>query len=217
MARAMVGAQGQGEPVIVFDLGGVLIDWNPRHLYRKLFQDETAMEWFLEEVCHLAWNLEQDRGRTFADAIEEAALRHPDQRAMIEAYHRRWEEMIAGAIEGSVAILEELAVAGYELHALTNWSAETFPIGRARFAFLKRFGTILVSGEERLVKPDARIYQLLLERIAHPAQRCIYIDDSQPNVEAAAALGFDAIRFTSPPQLRAALVDRGLLADPEPA
>ena len=217
MARVMIGAQVQDRPVIVFDLGGVLIDWNPRHLYRKLFQDETQMEWFLAEVCDPAWNLEQDRGRTFADAIEEAALRHPDQRAMIEAYHRRWEEMIAGEIEGSVAVLEELAAAGYELHALTNWSAETFPIGRARFAFLERFGTILVSGEERLVKPDERIYQLLLERIAHPAQRCVYIDDSDPNVAAAAALGFDAIRFTAPPQLRAALVERGLLADPEQA
>ena len=213
----MAGVQAQERPVIVFDLGGVLIDWNPRHLYRKLFDDDAAMERFLEEVCHGAWNLEQDRGRPFAEAIEEAALRHPDQRAMIEAYHTRWGEMLAGEIEGSVAILEELATAGYELHALTNWSAETFPIGRARFAFLERFGIILVSGEERLVKPDARIYQLLLERIAHPAQRCVYIDDSGPNVEAATALGFDAIRFTSPPQLRAALVDRGLLADPEPA
>jgi 2-haloacid dehalogenase len=217
MEGVMVEAQAQDNPVIVFDLGGVLIDWNPRHLYRKLFEDEALMEWFLEEVCHDAWNLEQDRGRSFADAIEEAALRHPDQRAMIEAYHRRWDEMIAGEIAGSVAILEELAAAGYELHALTNWSAETFPTARGRFAFLERFTTILVSGDERLVKPDARIYQLLLERIAHPAQRCIYIDDSPPNVAAAAALGFDAIRFTSPPQLRAALVSRGLLAAPEQA
>jgi 2-haloacid dehalogenase len=217
MAGLMVEAQARGKPVIVFDLGGVLIDWNPRHLYRKLFNDDAQMEWFLEKVCHQAWNLEQDRGRTFADAIEEAVLRHPNQRAMIEAYHARWEEMIAGEIAGSVAILEELAEAGYELHALTNWSAETFPIGRARFAFLERFGTILVSGDERLVKPDARIFQLLLERIAHPAQRCIYIDDSAPNVAAAAALGFDAIRFTSPPALRAALVGRGLLAAPEQA
>jgi 2-haloacid dehalogenase len=213
MAGVMVEAQAQGKPVIVFDLGGVLIDWNPRHLYRKLFDDDAQMEWFLEEVCHQAWNLEQDRGRTFADAIEEAVLRHPDQRAMIEAYHARWDEMIAGAIEGSVAILEELADAGYELHALTNWSAETFPIGRARFAFLERFGTILVSGDERLVKPDVRIFQLLLERIAHPAQRCIYIDDSEPNVAAAAALGFDAIPFTSPSALRAALVERKLLPE----
>jgi 2-haloacid dehalogenase len=209
--------EAQSKVVIVFDLGGVLIDWNPRHLYRKLFEDEARMEWFLEEVCHDAWNIEQDRGRTFADAIEEAALRHPDQRAMIEAYHRRWDEMVAGEIAGSVAILEELAGAGYELHALTNWSAETFPAARARFAFLERFKTILVSGDERLIKPDARIYQLLLERIAHPAQRCIYIDDSPPNVAAAEALGFDAIPFTSAPALRAALVDRGLLAASEQA
>jgi 2-haloacid dehalogenase len=217
MARAMAEAQAQGRPVIVFDLGGVLIDWNPRHLYRKLFDDEAAMERFLEEVCHHAWNLEQDCGRSFADGIEEAALRHPDQRAMIEAYYTRWDEMLAGAIEGSVAVLEELADAGYELHALTNWSAETFPIARPRFAFLERFETILVSGEERLVKPDARIFQLLLERIAHPAQRCVYIDDSPVNVAGAAALGFDAIHFTSPPELRAALVGRGLLPVTEQA
>jgi 2-haloacid dehalogenase len=213
----MVGAQAQDKPVIVFDLGGVLIDWNPRHLYRKLFDDEAAMERFLEEVCHGAWNLEQDRGRPFAEAIEEAALRHPDQRAMIEAYHTRWGEMLAGPIEGSVAILEELVAAGYELHALTNWSAETFPIARPRFAFLDRFATILVSGDERLVKPDARIFLLLLERIAQPAQRCVYVDDSPPNVAAAAALGFDAIHFTGPPALRAALAGRGLLAAPEQA
>jgi 2-haloacid dehalogenase len=217
MAGVMVEAQARGKPVIVFDLGGVLIDWNPRHLYRRLFDDDAQMEWFLEQVCHQAWNLEQDRGRTFADAIEEAVLRHPDQRAMIEAYHARWEEMLGGEIAGSVAILEELAARDYELHALTNWSAETFPIGRERFAFLERFGIILVSGEERLVKPDARIFQLLLERIAHPAQRCIYIDDSAPNVAAAAALGFDAIHFTSPPALRAELALRGLLAGPEQA
>ena len=217
MEGAMVAAQAQVRPVIVFDLGGVLIDWNPRHLYRKLFDDDAAMEWFLQEVCHHAWNLEQDCGRSFADAIEEAALRHPNQRAMIEAYHTRWDEMLAGPIAGSVAILEELVEAGYELHALTNWSAETFPIARPRFAFLERFETILVSGDERLVKPDARIFQLFLERIAHPAQRCIYIDDSPANVAAAAALGFDAIAFTSPPELRAALIDRGLLAAPEQA
>jgi 2-haloacid dehalogenase len=213
----MVGTQKQDKPVIVFDLGGVLIDWNPRHLYRKLFDDEAAMEWFLAEVCHDAWNIEQDRGRSFAAAVEEAVLRHPDQRAMIEAYHRRWDEMIAGEITGSVTILEELAAGGYELHALTNWSAETFPAARARFAFLDRFKTILVSGDERLIKPDARIYQLLLERIGHPAQRCVYIDDSARNVAGAAALGFDAIHFTSPPALRAALVGRGLLPAPEQA
>lgn len=216
MARAMVEAQAQDKPVVVFDLGGVLIDWNPRHLYRKLFADEATMEWFLAEVCHNEWNREQDGGRLFAAAIEEAALRHPDQRAMIEAFHARWDEMLAGEIAGSVAILEELAAAGYELHALTNWSAETFPIARPRFAFLDRFGIILISGHERLVKPDERIFTLLLERIGHPAQRCIYIDDSAANLAAAAALGFDAIQFTAAPELRTALAERGLLEAPEP-
>lgn len=204
-------------PVIVFDLGGVLIDWNPRHLYRKLFDHEAAMERFLEEVCHSAWNEEQDRGRTFADAIEEAVLRHPDHRALIEAYHLRWDEMLAGPIEDSVAILDALAAAGYELHALTNWSAETFPIARARYPFLELFTTILVSGEECLIKPDARIFALLLERIAHPAEACVYIDDSPRNAAAAQALGFDAIRFTGAVGLRAELVRRKLLPAPEQA
>jgi len=209
--------EARNRPVIVFDLGGVLIDWDPRHLYRKLFDQETAMELFLDEVCHGAWNLEQDRGRSFADATREAVQRHPDQRAMIEAYHLRWEEMLAGAIEDTVAILEELQDAGCELHALTNWSAETFPRARARFGFLDHFETILVSGEERLIKPDPRIFALLLERIGHPAQACVFIDDNGHNVAAAAALGFDAIRFEDPPHLRAALTRRGLLGASEPA
>ena len=203
--------------MIVFDLGGVLIDWDPRHLYRKLFDQETAMELFLAEVCHGAWNLEQDRGRSFADATREAVLRHPHQRAMIEAYHLRWEEMLAGAIDDTVTILEELQDAGCELHALTNWSAETFPLARARFGFLEHFETILVSGEERLIKPDPRIFALLLERIGHPAEACVFVDDNARNIDAAAALGFDAIRFEDPPHLRAALMRRGLLGAPEPA
>ena len=213
----MSKASARNRPVVVFDLGGVLIDWDPRHLYRKLFDQDTAMERFLDEVCHGAWNLEQDRGRSFAEAIREATLRHPDQRAMIEAYHLRWEEMLAGAIEDTVTILEELRDAGCELHALTNWSAETFPHARARFAFLEHFETILVSGEERLIKPDPDIFALLLERIGHPAQACIFIDDSTRNVAGAAALGFDAIRFENPRQLRAELVRRGLLDGAERA
>jgi 2-haloacid dehalogenase len=197
--------------VIVFDLGGVLIDWDPRHLYRKLFDDEAAMEWFLDQVCHGAWNLEQDRGRNFADAIEEAVDRHPDQRSMIEAYHQRWQEMLRGPIDDSVVILEELKDAGHELHALTNWSAETFPHARERFAFLAHFATILVSGEERLIKPDPRIFGLLLERIDRRPGDCLFIDDNADNIAAAGQLGFDAILFRGPPHLRAELVRRGLL------
>ena len=204
-------ARVAGARVVVFDLGGVLIDWNPRHLYRQLFDDEAAMERFLAEVCHSAWNEEQDRGRTFAEAIEEAAERFPEHRALIEAYHRRWGEMLAGPIEGSVALLAELKEAGHELHALTNWSVETFPIARERYAFLDWFGSILVSGEERLIKPDPRIFQLLLERIGRTADACVYIDDNPKNAAAAAALGFDAVHFRSPEQLRADLARLGVL------
>ena len=164
----MAERQARGRTVIVFDLGGVLIDWNPRHLYRKLFDDEAAMEWFLTEVCHAAWNEEQDRGRSFAAAIEEAAARHPGPaRADRGLPSRAGSEMMAGPIEGTVAILEELTDAGYELHALTNWSAETFPIAR-RALRLPRAGSrpSWSRATSGLIKPDARIFELLLERIA---------------------------------------------------
>jgi 2-haloacid dehalogenase len=207
----MVRTDGGGRPVIVYDLGGVLIDWNPRHLYRKLIEDEAAMEWFLAEVCHTAWNEEQDRGRSFAEAIEEAAARHPDHRPLIAAYFERWAEMMAGEIEGAVAILEELRHAGHELHALTNWSAETFPHARERFAFLGWFQSILVSADVGLIKPDPAIFQLLLERIGRTPAECLYIDDNPRNVAAAAALGFDAIAFHDAAQLRAELGRRSML------
>ena len=208
----MAQSGGGRGPAIVFDLGGVLIDWNPRHLYRELFEDEAIMEWFLAEVCHTAWNEEQDRGRAFAVAIEEAAARHPEHRPLIEAYFERWAEMMAGEIEGAVAILEALRAAGLELHALTNWSAETFPHARERFAFLEWFQSILVSADVGVVKPDPAIFQLLLERIGRTPAECIYIDDNPRNVTAAQRLGFDAIAFQSAAQLREALGQRGLLA-----
>jgi 2-haloacid dehalogenase len=209
-----VQAAGEGRRVIVYDLGGVLIEWNPRHLYRKLIDDEAIMEWFLAEVCHTAWNEEQDRGRSFAAAIEEAAARHPEHRPLIEAYFERWAELMAGEIEGAVAILEELRSAGYELHALTNWSAETFPHARGRFAFLEWFESILVSAEVGLIKPDPAIFRLLLERIGRTPAECIYIDDNPKNVASAAALGFDAIAFAGAAQLREELEGRGLLDGP---
>ena len=197
-------------PVIVFDLGAVLIDWDPRHLYRKLFDDEAAMEAFLSDVCTPEWNAEQDRGRSWAEAVSLLTAQHPEQRDLINAYKDRWEEMLGGPIQGSVDILERLKREGFELHALTNWSAETFPIARSLYGFLQHFETILVSGEEGMKKPDAKIFQLLLERIGHPAEGCVFIDDSAKNIEAASKLGFDAIHFTAPDQLREALLERGI-------
>jgi 2-haloacid dehalogenase len=202
----------RGTSVVVFDLGGVLIDWNPRHLYRKLIDDEAAMERFLAEICTQAWNERQDEGRSTAEATAELVARHPDRRALIEAYYDRWDEMLGGEVEGTVAVLEALKAAGHELHALTNWSAETFPFARRRHAFLDHFATILVSGEVGLKKPDPRIFELLLGRIGHPAEACLFIDDSARNRAAAEALGFDVIPFQDAEGLEGALLARGLLA-----
>ena len=197
---------------VVFDLGGVLIDWNPRHLYRKLFEEEAEMEHFLTEICSPVWNVSLDAGKPFDVGIAELSRRYPEQAHLIAAWKSRWEEMLGGAIDGTVAILEELHARGVALHALTNWSAETFPIGRSHYPFLARFRTLLVSGQEKLVKPDPRIFHLLVQRTGVAPERTIFIDDSEKNANAAAGLGFHAIRFTDPEALRARLTDFGLLA-----
>lgn len=196
---------------IVFDIGGVLIDWNPRHLYRKLFADTEAMEHFLSEVCTPAWNAAQDAGRPFAEATALLIEEYPEHAAMIRAYDARWEEMIGGAIEPPVALLEALAAREHPLYALTNWSAEKFGLMRERFAFLSHFEDILVSGEVELKKPDPRIYDLLLERIGYAAEDCLFIDDSRPNVEAARALGFHTIHLEQPSALERKLRDFGVV------
>jgi 2-haloacid dehalogenase len=197
---------------VVFDLGGVLIDWNPRHLYRKLFAgDEAGMEWFLANVCHNEWNLRQDAGRSFDVAVLEAEGRHPEHSAMIRAFRDRWPEMMAGAIAGTVDILETLHAAGTPLYALTNWSAETFPIGRRRFDFLDRcFRHVVVSGEIGLVKPDPAIFRHLEAACGVTPSETVFIDDSATNAAAAAKLGYRAIRFESAEQLRAELSHCGL-------
>ena len=195
----------------VFDLGGVLIDWDPRYLYRRVLADEAAVEEFLATVCTPEWNAEQDRGRPFAEGVAELVERHPAQAAAIAAYHERWTEMLAGDIPGTVEVLAELRAAGVPLYALTNWSAETFGIARERFEFLGWFDGVVVSGEERLIKPDPRLFELLLDRFGLAAEATFYVDDTQANVAAAAALGFDAVRFRDPGRLRRDLAERGLL------
>lgn len=198
--------------VAVFDFGGVLVDWNPRHLYRKLFAgDDAAMEHFLATVCTPEWNLRQDAGRSFAQGNEELARMHPDKRVLIEAWGKRYDETLRGAIDGTVEILADLRERGVPLYGLTNWSAETFPIGKRRFEFFSWFKGIVVSGEEKMVKPDPRIYRVLLERYGFAAHDAVFVDDVQRNADAAAALGFHGIRFTDPPALRRALMTLGLL------
>ena len=198
----------------VFDLGGVLIDWDPRYLYRKLLADEAAVEEFLATVCTPEWNAEQDRGRPFAEGIAELVERHSAHAAAIAAFHERWPEMLGGDIPGAVELLAELRATGLPLYALTNWSTETFVLARERFAFLDWFDGLLVSGEERIIKPDPAIFELLLDRFGLDPGSTFYVDDSEANVVAAAALGLDAVRFTGPGRLRRDLAARRLLSRP---
>ena len=196
----------------MFDLGGVLLNWNPRHLYRKLFPgDEEAMEDFLANVCTVPWNERQDAGRTFAEAQAELIARHPAKTHLIESFGKRFDEMIAGPIEGTVDILADLRRAGVPRYALTNWSAETFPPAQARYEFLAWFDGIVVSGEERVIKPDPRIFRILLERYAIAPGEAIFIDDNPANAAAAEALGLHGIHFRSPELLRRELQTLGLL------
>jgi 2-haloacid dehalogenase len=197
---------------VVFDLGGVLIDWNPRHLYRKIFADAVAMERFLGEICTQEWNEEQDAGRPFAEAVAMLQARHPAEAERIAAFDVRWEEMIRGPIDETVAVLDELHAAGTPLYALTNWSAEKFPVARRRFSFLGHFRGILVSGEVGLKKPDPRIFWALRERFDIAPARAIFIDDSPKNVAAAAAEGFHALHFTGAARLRRDLRELGFPA-----
>jgi 2-haloacid dehalogenase len=196
---------------VVFDLGGVLIDWDPRYLYRKLLADEAAVEEFLATVATPEWNAELDRGRPFAEGVAELAERHPAHAAAIAAYHERWPEMLGGDLPGTVELLAELRAAGVPLYALTNWSAETFAATRQRFEFLGWFDGLVVSGEEGMVKPDPRLFRVLLDRFGLAPEVIFYVDDSPANVAAARRLGIDAVQFTDPGRLRRDLVERGLL------
>ena len=198
--------------IVVFDLGGVLIDWDPRHLYRKLFSgDEAAMEHLLATVCTHEWNRGQDAGRTFAEGARLLKAEHPDKAGLIDAYCTRFDEMMPGAITGSVDILADLKSSGARLYCLTNFSAETYPPTFERFEFLRWFRGVVVSGEVGVIKPHPRIFELLLERFAIDPQRAVYIDDVAANVGAARPFGIHAIHFTTPAELHAELVELGLL------
>ena len=202
----------QGRNIVVFDLGGVLIDWDPRHLYRKLFGgDNDAMEHFLATVCTHEWHRHHDAGRSFAEGGRLLKAVHPDKADLIDAFGARAAEMIAGPIPGAVEVLQELHDQGLPLYALSNWPAESFPLGRQRFDFLDWFCGILVSGEVGVIKPDPRIFEALIGRFGLDPGASVFIDDVEANVAAAHPFGFHAIRFTTPAALRAELVALGLL------
>jgi 2-haloacid dehalogenase len=186
---------------VVFDIGNVLIPWNPRWLFRKLLADEAALERFLEEVDFSAWNAQHDAGQSFVHGIAQHGARFPHYRHLLQAYFDRWEETIAEPVEESVALARRLREAGYRTLALTNFSTETFPRALRLNPFLKEFEGIMVSGEEKLMKPDPAIYRLLCERYSVEPGQCVFIDDSLPNVEGARRIGMHALHFGSIDQL----------------
>lgn len=197
---------------IVFDLGGVLLDWNPRYLYRELFGgDDAAMERFLAEVCTMEWHHAHDLGVPPERTCAELAQAHPDQAELIWAWSRRSEEMISGPIHGTVAILSELKAADVPCYALTNMERETYPLRRERFEFMRWFDGTVVSGFEGVAKPDIAIFELLLDRFGLDRSTTVLIDDSPANVRAARSVGMHAIEFESPERLRRWLEHAGLL------
>lgn len=181
---------------IVFDLGGVLVNWDPIHLYRKIFDDETKAVEFLQRVCTYEWNLEQDRGRTLEEATESKIQEFPDFEAEIRAYYGRWTEMFQGIIEENVRVLHDfLGNDTHHVYALTNWSRETWPIAQELFPFFRDFDGSVVSGEVGIIKPDPDIYRLLVEKYHLTPEESVFIDDRKENVEAAQALNFHGIHY----------------------
>jgi 2-haloacid dehalogenase len=197
---------------LVFDLGGVLIDWNPQYLYNKLIPDKKEREWFLSTICTPDWNEEQDAGRSLKEATELLVQKYPGHEAAIRAYYDRWTEMLGGPIHETVEIFRELKTRGrLKLYALTNWSAETFPVALELYDFLHWFDGRLVSGEERTRKPFPEIYQILIERFAIEPATAIYVDDNERNVKPARELGFIGLHFRTPELFREELVGLGVL------
>jgi 2-haloacid dehalogenase len=197
---------------LIFDLGGVLIDWNPRYVYRTVFDSEEKAEWFIQHICTLDWNEKPDAGYLIAEAIEEKVKEFPEWEKEIRIYYDRWEEMLKGPIHETVEIFRKIKDSGrYKLYALTNWSAELFPIALEKYDFLHWFDGIVVSGEEKTRKPFPEIYQRLLDRYSLNAQEVLFIDDNLRNIKAARDLGIESIQFIEPAQLENELLDKNIL------
>ncbi|WP_407517558.1 HAD family hydrolase [Elizabethkingia anophelis] len=179
---------------IIFDFGGVLMDWNPKYLYQNVFNSEEEMDFFLDNIATLKWNAEQDRGRSFQEATEILQNQYPEFSKEIALYYSQWPVMLKGTIEENVSILRNLH-GRYQLYGLTNWSAESFPYAYKNYDFFSLFNGIVVSGEEKLIKPDERIYELLLNRYNLNASECLFIDDNYENIRTAQAMDFNTIHL----------------------
>jgi len=195
---------------IVFDFGGVLVDWNPRYMYKSVFNDDALMERFLADVCTDEWNVQQDKGRSLAEGTRLLQERFPEHHDMIQLFYDKWDVMLHSDIKENVDVLYELK-GKYKLLGLTNWSAETFPIALARYSFFGEFDGIVVSGEEKLIKPDRAIFDVLLERYKISAAESVFIDDNIANIRTANALGFNTIHVNDGMNLHDELVAFGVL------
>jgi 2-haloacid dehalogenase len=197
---------------IIFDLGNVLVDWNPMYVFGDYFETPEKRDYFLSEICSLDWNEEQDAGRSIVEATQLKVKEHPEWEQAIRDYYGRWTEMLRGPIPGSVEILKELKEQGrFKLYALTNWGAGLFDIALVRYNFLHWFDGRVVSGEERMRKPAPQFYQVLFDRYGLKAEESVFIDDNLRNINAARAMGIDSIVFQNPAQLKQELKNRNLL------
>ena len=190
---------------IVFDFGGVLVDWNPHHLYDKYFGSSKKADWFLKNICLYSWNLQMDGGKPFAEGVAELQAQYPEWTEAIGIYHTRWIEMMGGQFDDTVDVLHRLKAAGYRVFGLSNWSMETFPLVRDKYPVFQELEGMVVSGEEHLIKPDAAIYKCLLERYGLQAEESLFIDDNADNVAGAKAVGMEAVRFVGAKELERAL------------
>lgn len=195
---------------IVFDFGGVLIDWNPRYFYQHVFRDKSEMEFFLRDICNSQWNMKTDAGLSFSEATKELQNQHPEYSNQIELYHKNWEEMISGEIIENTSLLGILK-SKYRLFGLTNWSAEAFPVAFEKYSFFKNFEGIIVSGQEKKVKPNKEIYELLLSRYGLLAEESLFIDDNRENIKTAMELGFLTIHVNGTHSVKEQLLKLGLL------
>ncbi|MBD0777677.1 HAD family phosphatase [Maribacter sp. ANRC-HE7] len=197
---------------IIFDLGGVLIDWNPKYLYRTVFDgDEEKVDWFLNTICTYSWNMEHDAGRPLKEGTEQLIKAFPEYESWIRLYYDEWPKMLGGPISGTVDILKRLKQKEtFNLLALTNWSNETFPIAQKRFDFLNDFEGIVVSGDEKTRKPFKKIYEITLDRYQVTPEKAVFIDDNIDNIEAANEMGIKGILFKDPGQLQKELNALGI-------
>jgi 2-haloacid dehalogenase len=210
--RAMRTELFEGRPrAVLFDVGNVIVRWDPRTLYAKLIPDPAALDRFLDEICPLSWHAEADRGRPFADNIAERVALYPEYEPLIRAWWDRWLEMFSGAIPETEAAIEALHARGVAMHGLTNMSTEAWPLVRTMSPAFDRLEVVVVSGAERLIKPDPAIFRLACERTGLAPKEMLFIDDSPPNIEAAQALGFHVHHFTDPAALRPQLASMRLL------